>query len=315
MSNYKTYFDLAFSGQQSKRRSLVCSALLNSCDIINFYKCYSNTFESYQLVTSGLNKPISVIFDNSNNLYVTIDSSSQIIKIDSYGNITPFITIGLNLPVAMVFDASFSNMYVTNFGNNTISKINMITQSISTLSLIYNSSDFPSGFPLDQPNGLCFDSTFENLYVTNVNPVSNNIVKININTLQTSVFVSNILSPILIMSDNNNPCNFYVTCLLQSAIYKIDYYGNRTLFTNTPFIYGPRAICFNTNFTTIYVTNSNPNNSNCINSIIQINLNGQIINAFKNQILNNPRGLCFDSNGYLYISNFGNGTIYKMISN
>jgi len=315
MGKYGSYLELLFKGQQAKRRSINCSKLLNSCDYINFYKCYTNTYENYQLILSGLNKPISVIFDNANNLYVTIDSSSQILKLDPYGNLTQFITTGLSLPVAIVFDETFSNMYVTNFANNTISKINMATNTITNLVLNYTPSDFPSGEPLDQPNGLCFDSTFENLYVTNVNPVTNNIVKINISTLECSVFVSNILSPILIMSDNNVPSNFYVTCLMQSVIYKIDSNGNRSLFANTPFIYGPRAICFNPSFTSMYVTNSNPNSSNCINSMLQINLNGQIVNAFKNPILDNPRGLCFDSNGNLYISNFGNGTIYTMTTN
>lgn len=311
MGKFTSYLELEFTGYQAKRRAQICNDLLNSCNYVNFYKCYSNTYENYNLILYGLNKPISIIFDNLNNLYITIDSTSQILKLDQYGNLTQFITTELNLPVAMVFDQTFSNMYVTNFGNNTISKINMSTNTITNLVLNYTPSDFPSGYPLDQPNGLCFDSTFENLYVTNVNPYTNNIVKININTLQATVFVSNILSPILIMSDNNVPCNFYVTCLMQSVIYKIDSDGNRSLFTNTPFIYGPRAICFNPDFTSMYVTNSNPSN-NCISSIIQINLNGQIINAFKNKVLDNPRGLCFNSQGILYISNFGNGTIYTM---
>ena len=295
MGRYTTNLGLLFSGMQSKRKSQHCKELLNSCNYVNFYKCYSDIFENYQLVLSGLNKPISVIFDNDNNLYITIDSSSQIFKLDPYGNITEFITSGLNLPVAMVFDESFSNMYVTNFYNNTISKIDMSTKIVTNLDINYNSYNFPSGYPLDQPNGLCFDSTFENLYVTNVAPNTNNIVKINIKTLEANVFVSNILSPILIISDNNIPCNFYVTCLLQSVIYKINPNGDKTLFSNNRLLYGPRAICFDPNFTSIFVTNSNPNNNNCIISIIQIDLNGKIINVLNNKILNNPRGLCFNS--------------------
>ena len=59
---------------------------------------------------------------------------------------------------------------------------------------------------------------------------------------------------------------------------------------------------------------NNPKNNNCIISIIQINLNGKIINVFNNKILNNPRGLCFNSDGKLYICNFGSGTVYSMTS-
>jgi DNA-binding beta-propeller fold protein YncE len=315
MGKYKTYLQLAFSGNQAKRRSTPCSSLLNSTSITQFFNCYSNVFDSLTLIASGLNKPISIIFDNNNNLYVTIDSTNQIIKIDSQGTITPFISSGLFLPVAMVFDENFEYMYVTNFGNNTISVINMETLSIGTLTLNYDSELFPSGYPLDQPNGMCFDSTFENLYVTNVNPITNNIVKINISTLESSVFVPNILSPILITADNNTPCNFYVTCLVQSIIYKIDYNGNRTLFSNSPLLYGPRAITFNLDYTKLYVTNSNQNNNYKYNDIIVFDLSGNIVSFLKSTYLEQPRGLCFNYENYLYISNFGNGTIYKLISN
>jgi len=311
-NNYKSYNAILFSGFQSKRRAIGCGNIINSCEFINFYKCFSGETEKYKLILNGLSKPISIIYDNQNNLYITIDSSNEILKLDPYGNLTKFITSGLSLPVAMAFDKFYENMYVTNFFNNTISKINMETKEITNLVLNYNPNDFRSGYPLNMPNGLCFDSTFENLYATNVSPSANNIVKINIATLNTAIFTDNILSPILIVSDNKKNSTFYVTCLVTSEIYKIDSEGNKSLFIKSPFLYGPRAICFNPNYSSLFVTNSKPSN-NCIISMVEIDLNGNIINLFKNNILDNPRGLCFNSNGYLFISNFGNGTIYEMI--
>lgn len=310
MGKYKTYLDISFSGNKAKRRSLPCSNLLNSSSIRNFMECYSGLIEPLILVASGFTTPMNIIFDNSDNMYITTVKTNQIYKIDKQNNVTLFISSTLDLPIINVFDKNCEYMYINNFGNNTISIINMQTLSVETLTLVYDPDLFPTGYPLDEPNGMCFDTTFENLYVTNVGINTNNIVKINISTLECSVFVSDILSPVLITTDNNTPCNFYVTCLVQSVIYKIDYYGNKTLFSSSPLLFGPRAISFNIDYTKLYVTNSQSNNG-MFDNIVVFDLNGNILYKYNNAELDEPRALTFNKD-YLYIANFGNGIIYKL---
>ena len=70
------------------------------------------------------------------------------------GAVSTFVSSGLDDPYGLAFDAA-GNLYVANYGNNTISKVTP-AGAVSTF--------VSSG--LDDPDGLAFDAA-GNLYVAN----------------------------------------------------------------------------------------------------------------------------------------------------
>jgi len=256
----------------------------------------------YNLIASGLSKPISIIYDNNNILYATIDSDNSIYIINSDNTFDTFIS-GLNLPVVMVFDKNYTNMYVTNFGNDTISIINMsLKQITNTLTNTSLNPQLPLLKSLSQPNGMCFDNTYENLYITNI--LFGNIVSINLNTNNVTL-VDNTITPILVTIDNNN--NLFVSSLLPANIYKYNistFTTTRSIFSNNILLNLPRVVAWDNNYQYLYVTNSEGI------PILRFDQNGILSSICENSIFNEPRGICFDNNNNLLLSNYGSGTIY-----
>ena len=256
----------------------------------------------YTLIASGLNKPISIIYDNNNILYATIDSDNSIYIINPDNTFDTFIS-GLNLPVAMVFDENYTNMYVTNFGDNTISIINMSSKQITNTLTNTNLNPLaPLTTSLSQPNGMCFDNAYENLYVTNI--LSVNIVSINLSTNNVTL-IDNTITPILITSDNNN--NLFVSAQLPDTIYKYNIStspATKTIFSQNTLLNLPRVVAWDNNYEYLYVTNSSGI------PLLQFDSNGILSNIYDSSIFNEPRGICFNANNNLLVSNFGSGTIY-----
>jgi DNA-binding beta-propeller fold protein YncE len=281
----------SLKNESLKNESLKNESLKNEC--LNY---------EYNLIASGLSKPISIIYDNNNILYATIDSDNSIYIINPDNTFDTFIS-GLNLPVVMVFDKNYTNMYVTNFGNDTISIINMSSKQITnTLTNTSLNPQLPLLKSLSQPNGMCFDNTYENLYITNI--LFGNIVSINLNTNNVTL-VDNTITPILVTIDNNN--NLFVSSLLPAIIYKYNistFTTTRSIFSKNILLTLPRVVIWDNNYQYLYVTNSEGI------PILRFDQNGILASICENSIFNEPRGICFDNNNNFLLSNYGSGTIY-----
>jgi hypothetical protein len=251
----------SLKNESLKNESLKNESLKNEC--LNY---------EYNLIASGLSKPISIIYDNNNILYATIDSDNSIYIINPDNTFDTFIS-GLNLPVVMVFDKNYTNMYVTNFGNDTISIINMSSKQITnTLTNTSLNPQLPLLKSLSQPNGMCFDNT---------------------------------ITPILVTIDNNN--NLFVSSLLPAIIYKYNistFTTTRSIFSKNILLTLPRVVIWDNNYQYLYVTNSEGI------PILRFDQNGILASICENSIFNEPRGICFDNNNNFLLSNYGSGTIY-----
>lgn len=117
-----------------------------------------------KLLTDGLYGSSGNAIDGRGNLYQANFFSHSIVRIDRFGNITPFVEEGLSGPVGLIFDAD-QNLYICNFNQNNILKVSSDEQM----------SVFASGVHFNGPNGITIDPD-GNLYVANFN--SNDLVKI-----------------------------------------------------------------------------------------------------------------------------------------
>lgn len=106
-----------------------------------------------------------LFFDAKDNcLYVTDSSANSIKKRQLAGGGVVTVAVGFNRPCDVVLDC-FGYLYVSNFGNNTISKVTQQGIAVEHISIA----------ALDGPCGLEID-TNGNLYISSVN--SNSVIKI-----------------------------------------------------------------------------------------------------------------------------------------
>lgn len=117
-----------------------------------------------KLLTDGLYGASGNAIDGRGDLYQANFFSHTIVRIDRFGQISPFIEEGLSGPVGLVFDQD-QNLYICNFNQNNILKVSSDKQM----------SVFASGDHFNGPNGITIDPS-GNLYVANFN--SNDVIKI-----------------------------------------------------------------------------------------------------------------------------------------
>ena len=107
------------------------------------------TGDSVSATTSGLNNPGKAVVDASGNVYIADKANHLIRKVNTSGTITTIAgTVGsmgfngdggaataaiLNSPLSVCLDASGSNLYIADFGNNRIRKIDFSTGIITTV--------------------------------------------------------------------------------------------------------------------------------------------------------------------------------------
>ncbi|MFC4230438.1 LamG-like jellyroll fold domain-containing protein [Parasediminibacterium paludis] len=197
-----------------------------------------------------------------------------------------FVTSGLSLPYSVAKDAS-GNLYVANYGTNSISKVNTSGSVTSFVS---------SG--LNRPSALAFDVS-GNLFVANY--FGNSISKVSKSGVVTSFASSGMSSPSSLAFDGSG--NLYVANFNGNSIIKVSTNGTVTSFVSSG-LNRPSALAFDSSGN-LYVANYNGN------SISQVSANGTVT-SFVSAGLSSPAGLAFDSFGNLYVSNYGNSTISKV---
>ncbi|MBS4044645.1 MAG: Ig-like domain-containing protein [Chitinophagaceae bacterium] len=238
--------------------------------------------------------------------------------------VTTFAT-GLSGPFGNVFDNS-GNMFVTNYNNNTLSKIN----SLGTVSTFVSSGlSLPGAITIDNAN---------NLYVTNRG--SNSVSKITsagvVSTFATSITPN--AGSYGITIDNSN--NLYVTNYFDSTIKKITSAGVVSTFVTG--ISKPYGITIDpignlyvgddgtnsilqvspSGTTSTFATGiSSPYGLTYINGDIYVSSNTGTISKVTNtgtvttyvsSGLNSPMGLCANTTGNLFVCNIGTNSILKV---
>ena len=169
------------------------------------------------LLTDGLYGASGNTIDAKGNLYQANFFSHSIVKIDRFGNISPFIEKGLNSPVGMVFDKK-DNLYVCNFSENNILKISPDKQI----------SVFAEGETFNGPNGITIDSQ-GNLYVVNFN--NNQVVKITPEgNPSTFANIPGVDGNAHLVYYNNN---FYLTKIKSNQLFQINISGEVKLIGGT----------------------------------------------------------------------------------
>jgi hypothetical protein len=322
-----------FSGRQASLRAKPC--LRYGTNSENFLTCFVGypaipaiPVNPFTLIAKVNSKPVCIVYDNENNIWVSVDTPNSAIYIIKPNNPTPVLwknaTQGfLNLPVALCFNATFTELYVVDFGDSVIYQFDVKTKNLINVltnsNLVQtNPSHFPNG-PLQLPNGGAMDSTCSNLYVTNTQPGSNNVIRINLTTLEVTL-VANIPFPILICFNSLNDC-FFVSSSTTDSVYIITNGGFGITY---PYIVGgklsaPRGLAVDNKCERLFVTNYNQDGTtnaeiNYISVYNIININSPtFLYNITGSVLNKPRGFCFNynDNNNLVISNFGNDTIYN----
>jgi len=107
----------------------------------------------------------------------------------------------------------------------------------------------------------------------------------------------------MVIDENDN---IYVTIPQGNQIYKITPDNEATLFSNIP---NPNGIIFQKDSDTLLVT------SYGLNQIRKVDQNGQYTVWIESDDLDGPLGLCYDNNDVLYVSNFNDGKVFKIIDN
>ena len=110
----------------------------------------------------SLDRPTTLAFDGSGNLYVG-NSSNEIVVITPAGIGSLVVVTGYTLssPSAIKFDASYYYMYITNYNTNTICRLHFTTTTTAT-STLFNTT----GESIITPVSLSFNTTYTSLYVS-----------------------------------------------------------------------------------------------------------------------------------------------------
>ena len=152
--------------------------LISTGEVTTFAGSTSGLLDGIGL-TSKFNSPFGICSDNNGNLYVSDLGSSNIRKIVIATGLVStvagsgsglqdgtVITAKFNKPCGLSIDASGNNLYVADFDNYRIRKIDLVTGIVSTFANLS-----------DRPQGVCLD--LSNIYVATGNGA---VLKIPINT-------------------------------------------------------------------------------------------------------------------------------------
>lgn len=244
---------------------------------------YSTAGALIRTYASGASGAWGLAFSPSGELFVSLESANRIAKVVS-GALTDVSSSGLlSKPRGLSFGPD-GKLYVANFGNDTISQID----PVSGATVLYK-----SGF--SQPWSLAFD-TFGAMYVTN--NAGNSVYRVGTDGV-VKPFAS-VQSPGGIDADPSG--YLYVADNASNRVYRIDTAGNSRILAEG--VSYPKGIAIAADGS-YYVANSQNN------TVIRVGADGTVATFARG--FNDPCGLALDeTHGYLYVANFGNGTVSRV---
>ncbi|MFI5332679.1 MAG: beta-propeller fold lactonase family protein [Candidatus Babeliales bacterium] len=186
--------------------------------------------------------------------------------------------------------------YVTNFGNNSVSVINLTSNSVTqTVTGTFNG-----------PTGIAINSAGTFAYVTNNTGNTVSVINLSSNTVIQTITSADFNGPQFIAIAPNGFA--YVTNNTGNTVSIIDLSNNTVIGIVTDphqFLSGPFAIAINPNGTTAYVTNQTTYR------VVAINLsNNTVIGPIGDPNFNLPVGVAFTSDGSVaYVANANSDTV------
>ncbi len=247
------------------------------------------------------------------NLFVANSGNNTIDEINSTGTVTVFASSDIDGPSTggLAFDSS-GNLYVSNYAGGNNDGSGYIEE--------FNSSGVGTTFAsgLNAPQGLAFN-TAGNLYLAFTTSTNTYIEEFSSSGVGTTFASSSnrngsLSAPIGLAFDQNG--NLYVANQGNSTIEEFNTNGVGTVFAAMP---SPTGLAFDTN-RNLYVANVGPGNVVTASSgtIEEFTLSGGVLSSNGTVFasgLDNPQSLAFDTNGNLYVSNYGNNTIEEFNTN
>jgi YVTN family beta-propeller protein len=191
-------------------------------------------------------------------------------------------------PNGIVFNPNNGDLYVTNYGSNTVSVIDGTTNTVVTT--------IPVG---TNPRDLAFNPNNGDLYVTNQNSNTVSVIDGTTNTVVTTIPVGPQPFGVAFNPDNGN---MYVTNYGSNTVSVIDGTTNTVIGTISVGS-GPIYIAFNPDNGDIYVTNQFGSSV----SVIDTSTNTVVVTI---PVGSFPGGIAFnEDNGDMYVANGGSNTV------
>jgi len=268
----------------------------NNCIIKVIIQDYDNGIGSIIVpYYIGLNGPTDITFDAFNNMFIANTNDNNIIQFSANGTISVFAG-GLSTPCSLRFDIN-GILYVTCFADSTqTSGLGYVLKIVNN----YQNQLSIDGVSLTHPYGIAFDSS-NNMYVTNTSDGyglyfygDNQIYKAVITYQGTPYYQNlgaegnnNLIGNITGLAFDTNQ-NMYA-CLYYPPVkgdFPYPFYPPQQYIS----YYGVVYKVFDNNESTLYY-----NNAPTVVTLLQ-----------------NPKGIAFDINGYAYVINISSNNVVKI---
>jgi len=248
------------------------------------------------LVSSNLNRPISLAVDAAGNVFICDENNSAIKEWVAASNSLVTVVSGLGAPASLALDAS-TNIYIADAGNYTILKYNPVSNNLSTVVSQYTGISFCEGVALD-PSG--------NLYIADTGHGMVKELPVGGSSLLTLASGYSFLEQM----SADAAGNVYLTDFNKAVV---DEYvaGGSNVVTLIPSVQYKDAKVDGTG--SLYVMNDGgpPNYSSSV--IKHSAVNGNLTSVVPaGQGLFASSGLALDATGNIYIADFGNNAIKEL---
>ena len=224
----------------------------------------------------GLNQPMGLYYQAPSTLFVACAGDGTVWRLTLGAQVTGYTyASGFSMPAGIAFDDA-GNMYVTNYGNNTISKKDL-SNTVSTFATGFNK---PMGIVFTGPAGLKSFKILNN---------GNGTIYTADGTGVVAPYVSGIDAPKYLISDNDY--NLYLTS--GNNIIKVLSPSGHSIIYATG-LSNPYGLVINS-AGHLYVSDFDTNAISKTNNDFQVYAKG----------FNNPWGITFSSSGTMFVSNQG----------
>ena len=287
------------SNQPSTLNNLYFTSYRDTQTISTVYVSHMNSYSQFNDVSSNVLTNVSgMTFDLSGNYLYMINNNNSIVKFDTAGNLSTFVsTIASGCQGQyLIFDKN-GYLYCSDYVNNKIYQIN----PSGTVSTYADNNNLSSDASLSGPTGLVFDSSGI-LYCSNFNTDANNIVQIDGSGVITP-FASGLDGPEALVFDSNGM--LYCANYSGNTISQIDV-STKGVTEFASGLNNPTGLVFD-DYGNLYCTNFGLSTM----SIVQIDASG-VVTQFttpSSVSINYARDITIKNN-ILYFNGYNPGIVY-----